>query len=157
MKFIFPLTLLFFLIQPTFSLAQEDSSITKPVNISDTYEHFSKSKTTAVLLECFLPSAGHAYAGNWTRGLPFAIGKLGCVPFMVIDRPSSDKNSGKRNLTTAIAGVSYLAISIWEAIDASNQVDKYNDELRTLLCNTKYGFELFQPGNTIKLYFSWSI
>ena len=43
------------------------------------YQNEKKSPALAVLCSFFLPSSGHAYAGDWGRGLKFLGGKVGAM------------------------------------------------------------------------------
>ncbi len=113
------------------------------------YEKFSKSNTVAVLLGvCVLPSSGHAYAGNWGRGLPFAGVRYASLIGGLI--ATADNENSDKTLAAASA-VIYLAFTVWEGIDASNQVDEYNSGLKKMLSKKTYGFDVIPTGNGLQL------
>ena len=105
------------------------------------YESTKKNQTTAVLLSCCISSAGHAYAGNWQRGLAFTAGRIGCGVIAVafgIEEKTERSSSGYyyiEETTLEITPAYYIGyagamiIAIWEMVDASNEVKKYNLEI----------------------------
>jgi hypothetical protein len=58
----------------SFSQNQSDSI---NQDIQSIYNKNKKYPAKAILFSCLLPSLGHAYAGNWTKGLLFATARLG--------------------------------------------------------------------------------
>jgi hypothetical protein len=100
------------------------------------FEHFrgGRQPLVAVIISPILPSTGHLYAGCWGRGLLFAAGRLGCLIFMEakgekrVHRETYPYGSIEYELTAWFyAGVAaFLGTTIWEAVDAQNQIDKYN-------------------------------
>ncbi|MBL7023311.1 MAG: hypothetical protein ISR90_04565 [Candidatus Marinimicrobia bacterium] len=87
------------------------------------YKNLKKSPATAVVLSFLLPSTGHAYAGNWSRGLVFTGLKIGSIVFAnVVGEPKKDTNL-KGALLTGL-----VALSVLELVDASNEVKKYNQK-----------------------------
>lgn len=98
------------------------------------YESGKKNPTLGVLLSCLLTSAGHAYADNWPRGLLFTAGRVaGAVFAITVGIQTKTDYYGFE--TTEITGAYYagmaitLGIAIWEMIDASAEVDRYNAQL----------------------------
>ena len=108
------------------------------------YQNEKKSAALAVGFSVLLPSAGHAYAGDWTRGLKFKSSQI--LLFIVGGTLAAEgasrewKNVGgtrikKRKSTTlynvgvimCIAGP--IAIYIWELIDVAKTTKKYNNQL----------------------------
>ncbi|NQU04992.1 MAG: hypothetical protein HQ568_02785 [Calditrichaeota bacterium] len=96
------------------------------------YKYGEKNPRSAALLACFIPSAGHYYAGNWTRGLLFAIGRVGSIAY-VIKESDNDYNYFKddRDLPDEIyIGFGFVALfTIIEVIDANWEAKIYNDRL----------------------------
>lgn len=102
----------------------EGVSLNADINKMMLYQKESKSKATAILLSLLISSAGHAYAGDWGRGLLFLAGRLGSYA-MIISGANSRGNEG-----VASAGlVLLLVLMIGEPIDAASAVDDYNDNL----------------------------
>lgn len=76
----------------------------------------TRSSGLAGALELFLPTAGFAYAGEWTRGLlPNAV-RIGSVVGIV---SNCDPDRGDRGTCAAFAGV-LLASHIWATVGAAN-------------------------------------
>jgi len=105
------------------------------------YETKKKSGTTAVVLSCLLTSTGHAYAGNWGRGLAFTAGRVGCAVLAITlgieekTETHEDYYFSYTEKTTEITPIYYIGIigaatiAIWEMVDASKEVSKYNTRL----------------------------
>lgn len=94
-----------------------------------------KDKTVAALFSIILPSAGHAYAENWGRGMLFVAGEtiiIGSIAYgykEVAKLKSNDNkiyNAGQSNLLFGLGYASLIGLRIWEIIDATKEVDKYN-------------------------------
>lgn len=98
------------------------------------YESQRKSPTTAVLLSCLITSVGHAYAGNWGRGLLFTMGRLGGYviaansPDKKSDNSWGDKTPDHSQGYYIGVGIT-LVLAIWEMIDASATAESYNNDL----------------------------
>lgn len=105
------------------------------------YERDKKSSGTAVLLSLVLTSAGHAYAGNWPRGLIFTAARVGGVVLaLTAGYESKSYSSGYyyysydyylEEITAWFyigLGVTLVA-AIWEAIDAGAEANRYNEDL----------------------------
>lgn len=101
------------------------------------YKNLKKSPATAVVLSFLLSSTGHAYAGNWSRGLVFTGLKIGSIVFantVGIDEHYAGRRNGYRYYRTepnvgfyfCMAGP--VALSVLELVDASNEVKKYNQK-----------------------------
>jgi len=106
------------------------------------YDREKKNPTTAVVLALFIPSGGHAYAGNWTRGLMFAGGEIAGIVLAATAGTSTEYNydpdyywASYGDYTTQTTPWLYIGIgtavvfAVWGAIDASNEVEKYNERL----------------------------
>jgi hypothetical protein len=98
------------------------------------YSMAGKHSGTAVFLSLLVPSAGHAYAGKWGRGLLFTAGeagsvilayKVGITKTEVSDRYGRYTKIGINSIYY-IGFASALCLKIWEVCDAANIVDKYN-------------------------------
>jgi hypothetical protein len=120
------------------------------------YSQAEKNPSTAVLWSILLPSAGHAYAGNWGRGLIFTAGEIG---FLLLASEGIEKISHTYTnyvdwgwpfkpweYTTTKVEIVYhdlywigltgmVVLKLWEIIDASGEADRYNTELRKMLSN----------------------
>lgn len=91
------------------------------------YEQEKKNPALAVYLALMLPSAGHAYAGNWVRGLTFLAGEVG--GFVVVGVSAIAAYPSKDHTFVSISMVGLLLIKLWEFIDAWMEVEKYNSNL----------------------------
>lgn len=111
-------------------MQQQQKSVSPPdqsTNIAQTnqqklamYNNQKKNPGTAGVLSFLISSTGHAYAGNWGRGLLFLGGRILCVSVA----------SNAESKDHAIGGlIAFLGLAIWEIIDAGNEVDKYNKRL----------------------------
>lgn len=135
------------------------------------FERDKKSTGTAVLLSLGLTSAGHAYAGNWGRGLFFAAGRIGAVVVALTAGIETKNHSDYLGYgvyydyqTTEItplywAGLGVaLIVGIWEAVDAAAEVDRYNEKLYNRMMGSKpFGLNIV-PGKNGRpeLKFSYS-
>lgn len=81
------------------------------------YENQKKSGVTAGLLSFLVSSTGHAYAGNWGKGLLFLLGRVGSYA-AATQAKTQDEQSGWLLLM--------VGLSIWEIFDAVAEVDRYN-------------------------------
>ena len=100
-----------------------------------------KSAGVAVLLEWLVPTVGHAYAGNWKRGLlPNAVRVSGAVLFAVGLSEGSDGDvySGE----TELGLVMMAGGTIWAMVRAGRTARDYNDGLRFDAGVTKQGMSL---------------
>lgn len=85
----------------------------------------TRSAGLAGTLELFVPTAGFAYAGEWTRGLlPNAV-RIGSVVGMV---SNCDPDRGDRGTCAALAGV-FLVSHIWATVGAANTARDRNRSL----------------------------
>lgn len=85
----------------------------------------TRSSGLAGTLELFIPTAGFAYAGEWTRGLlPNAV-RIGSVVGIVSD---CDPDRGDRGTCAAFAGVLLLS-HIWATVGAANTARERNRSL----------------------------
>lgn len=93
------------------------------------YERDKKEEWTAIVLSLLLTSAGHAYAGNWGRGLLFLLGKIGAIGMMATE--DGPRYSDDRSLVRGLGVGFLLAFIIGEPIDAAREVRNYNERLYT--------------------------
>lgn len=85
----------------------------------------NRSSGLASTLELFIPTAGFAYAGEWTRGLlPNAV-RIGSVVGIV---SHCDPDRGDRGTCAAFAGV-LLVSHIWATVGAANTARDRNRSL----------------------------
>ena len=129
---------------------------TEPVELDDAqkialYERSKKSSGTSIPLSLIMPSAGHAYTHNWGRGLLFAAGRVGGVVLAFTagtkdvyqSTPLGSGYGYVYNQQTEYTGWFYIGIAstigltIWEAIDASTEVDRYNERLSKRIIGEK--------------------
>jgi hypothetical protein len=102
------------------------------------YESQKKNPTMAVAYSCLLPSAGHAYAENWGRGLLFTGGRVLCSVLAItqgIKTETVEYGWGQSYEEVKVTDMYYIGIGgalvlgIWEMFDASSEVTKYNQRL----------------------------
>jgi hypothetical protein len=165
-------------------IAPEQSSTTSslpPLNDEQRiyYENNKKSSGIAVALSILLTSSGHAYAGNWARGLIFTAVRAGGVVLALtagfdkkwVDHEYYYYDAYRDDYYTSYysepvtemtpwfyigMGVSVVAM-IWEAIDASSQVDVYNENLqRDLLGGKPYSIYIVPSKNGARLKFCYA-
>lgn len=87
------------------------------------YESSEKTPILASALSLFVPTLGHSYAGNWSRGLPFLGG-------MLVGLKISVDGVNKRDRTMEAIGFMVVAgAKIWEMIDSYYEVERYNENL----------------------------
>jgi hypothetical protein len=114
------------------------------------YERDKKNSGTAVLLSLVITSAGHAYAGNWGRGLSFTAGRIAGAVLAITagiqtNTQSTYVGSGRYYTSETVEITSWyyigiastLVFSIWEAIDASAEVDRYNASMYNRIMGKK--------------------
>jgi len=120
------------------------------------YQNEKKSPALGVLYSFLLPTTGHAYAGDWKRGLLFKGSQIGMV-FLAIslnqkgwgkwdedhynsnwfdDYGDSNAHPGYPDYDARLIGLSYypLFASVfilvpWELYDVAKTAKKYNQEL----------------------------
>jgi len=83
------------------------------------YNSHKKSIQTAVTVSFFVPTAGHAYAGEWLRGFLFYI-PVGLTTVLMIQKP------GEQILEIIISA---SVMHLWECIDSGRITKKYNNNL----------------------------
>lgn len=127
-----------------------------------------KSKGTAIAYSILLPSAGHAYAGNWVRGLPFAATRvagvvvaltLGSEDVYTYDPEYYYASYGYWSTETTewlYVGIGiFAATTVWEVIDASGLVDRYNEQLLKKNNDNTIGFDIVPSKNGPKFQLSY--
>jgi len=101
----------------------------------------------------FISSVGHAYAGDWGRGLLFLGGKLLCGILMTQTETSYvgyGYYSTRPSSSAQAAAIAWLVLYIWEPIDAFQVAEDYNNRLRNQL-----GISLAPYQNTLSLKLSY--
>jgi hypothetical protein len=133
------------------------------------YESGKKNPTMGVILSCLLTSAGHAYADNWGRGLLFTAGRVASAVLAVtLGIQTKTETTGGyyysyTEETVEITPVYYIGLgltvvlAIWEMIDASAEVDKYNKRLYDKIMGTKseFGMNIVPTKNGANLVFTY--
>jgi len=107
---------------------------------------FKKNKLNplkaAYLSYCF-PTIGHAYIGNWTRGLPFLAGRI--VGIYIVLHPKMIFRKAEtvgEALAVIFCGYFVLTISsVLEAHDSASQAEEFNHKLMENL-KIKYNITL---------------
>lgn len=128
------------------------------------YEAEKKSNALAIGLAIFVPSAGHAYAGNWGTGLLFAAGRIGALVLTaagVVE--TAFKTISTTQKTTNLDAKYYVGLALYgiftilEAFDASAKVDKYNKELYDkMMGKNSLGLNIVPSKNGLELQLSYS-
>ena len=107
------------------------------------YENQKKSLGTAGAFAFFIPTAGHAYAGNWLRGLPFLLFEAVGVG-MMSDAVSYGEEECYYSYYYSyceeeeiidedqyVLGLGILVVAkIWEVFDARATAKNYNEDLK---------------------------
>jgi len=112
-------------------LGYAQSGIAQEGNKSETeallkYQAEKKEPWVGVGAAFLVPSLGHAYAGNWGRGVKFLLIDVGCIALM--SAGASEAVEGNTGLYTI--GLLGLTVSrIWEYIDAYRAVEDYNKKV----------------------------
>ena len=150
MKKFTTILILITLIVSAFSLGvganNEDEDIDGDMDEYIKFKYYEEKKNPwlGVGAAWFFPSAGHAYANNWGRGLKFLgaeIVELGIFMYALGDNGFEynyytgnyeETNTGNDGIG-AIAGLAYFGTRIWEYVDAFNQVEKHNERLKESL------------------------
>ena len=152
---------------------QQESSSQSDAKKMIYYENEKKSPTTAVLLSILLTSTGHLYADNWGRGLLFSAARVGGVVLALTAGYTSDVYSTPNpygyswdyyyNTETRITAWFYIGFgvalvsAVWEAIDASAQVDKYNERLYNKIMEKElFNINIVPSKNGLQLQLSYS-
>lgn len=134
----------------TITLANNEENISLKIF---QYEEKKKSSWGAVGIAWLLPSAGHAYSGDWNRGLKFLAVEGLEVAIMLYAFSAeqgeyySTKNGGGYNYETrnpalgSMALIALVGTRIWEYIDAYDTAEDYNQELRNSMgLSPKFSF-----------------
>ena len=114
------------------------------------FENNEKHPELGVIFSIFLPTSGHAYAGNWLRGIIFTGSKYSAIiggallpeKCSTTTYPTDTFNSTspsygftdiyKKCETDPISYVLFglgVVLHWWEIIDAGKEVTRYNDKL----------------------------
>ena len=91
------------------------------------YQNEKKSPARAIFYSWLLPTSGHAYAGDWNRGLIFKGSELALL-FSGLILVGDSKWIEHQEKGAALIGVSAV-ILIWEYYDVAKTAKKYNVQL----------------------------
>ena len=138
------------------------------------YQQQKKSNGTAILLSILLTSTGHAYAGNWGRGLIFSAGRIGGIilaftagysNFTRQEEPyyfnggysSGGFTSGDETNAWFYLGIAIsVGAAVWEVIDASMEVDRYNQKLYNRIMGNQFSFDIMPVKYGAKFQFRYN-
>ncbi|MBC8412002.1 MAG: hypothetical protein H8E12_25330 [Rhodobacteraceae bacterium] len=109
----------------------EDMSQTEKYMV---YNSYRKSPTIATVLSLTIPTIGHAYAGNWSRGAKFFGGRIlsigvtfGLSNYFQEEKMFTSKVRGDLDRFLGATGViGFIYFSAKEWTDASKEVQRYN-------------------------------
>ena len=116
------------------------------VNVTNlaTYEVIKKSPAMAGLLSFFIPTTGHAYVGNWERGVLFLLGKI--IAYVIMAEGIEEKTEtievwGPDITNTyyeytqqyTIGALGLVALGIAEIVDAVDLTNKHNAKLAKII------------------------
>ena len=102
------------------------------------YQAQKKSEGTAMIFSFILPSAGHAYAGNWGKGIGFAGAEAGLILAALIlgieencypDGWGYEDCYYETNMFFIAGYAGAIATRFYEIFDAGREVKKYNHQL----------------------------
>jgi hypothetical protein len=114
------------------------------------YEQEKKNPAVAAYLSLLLTSTGHAYAGNWGRGLLFTVLRVGGYYLLFTELRS-------RRETSSVGLLAYLVGTVVEALDAAWEVDRYNEKLFDRIMNNRtFGVSIVPHGNGAQLQISYN-
>jgi len=114
------------------------------------YEQQKKNPAVAAYLSLLLTSTGHAYAGNWGRGLLFTVLRVGGYYLLFTELSS-------RREISSVGLLAYLVGTVVEAIDAAWEVDRYNEKLFDRIMNNRtFGVNIVPHGNGAQLQISYN-
>ena len=110
------------------------------------YGTMKKDPALAGLLSFFIPTAGHAYAGDWERGVLFFIGKILTYAFMIggIEEKTETIEVFGPDITNTyleytaqyqFGGFLLVALSVAEIADAVSITNKHNAKLQESISN----------------------
>jgi len=101
------------------------------------YDMNKKNPTLGTIFSLTIPSTGHAYAGNWTRGLKYFGGRVLSVGITIglsdyfwnegMFSKSTRMNLDRLLGTTGVIGFLYFTIGEW--VDSGKEVKRYNNRL----------------------------
>lgn len=99
-----------------------------------------KEYSTAFLLTLTFSGAGHIYTGNWDE----AVGLLPLKGVLIGVRQKTNNNRIRDYSSAAI-----LLVFLWELMDVSEEVTKYNEQLFSQLTGKPLSFKLRQRNDEI--------
>ena len=104
------------------------------------YQDQKKSEVAALVLEILIPTVGHAYAGNWAKGLiPFGVTVAGYTTAFVGAAECADHTgdcTGGENAKMLSGLIVGIGGQIWGMVSAYRTAENHNNELRE-----RYGIE----------------
>ena len=106
------------------------------------FENNEKHPELGVIFSIFLPTSGHAYAGNWLRGISFTGSKYSAIIGGALLPEICTTTTHTYGYTYTYTNekcetnpISYVLVGLgvvlhwWEIIDAGKEVTRYNDKL----------------------------
>ena len=102
----------------------------------DAYNAQKKHEWLAVGLEVILPTAGHAYSGDWRRGVTPAIlqiGGLAVVSAVYSDCGSVNTCTSNQDITMGTAAIVAVGGAVWSYVSAYYTAAGRNRDLRDRL------------------------
>ena len=129
------------------------------------YQMYKKSPTLGTVFTLVLPTSGHAYAGNWNRGLKLFGGRLLSVGisfglsnyFWEEDLFTKEVRMDLDRILGVSGVISFIYFTVKEWTDVSNEVHLYNKRLKRQIFGKEQspnlGFNLYplQDGAGISL------
>ena len=98
------------------------------------YQVEMKSPWVGVGAAFLVPSLGHAYAGDWGRGIKFLLADAGSLAVMFIGASQAVQSGSSALFTIGYLGL--IVFRAWEYVDAYKTVEDYNEKLAK-----KYGIK----------------
>jgi len=136
------------------------------------YQMQKKNEGTAMLFSFLLPTAGHAYAGNWGRGLGFAAAEVGlyiaaltigmdevCEDYYYSDYYSDDcyYYYYEPNELFWIGFIGAIGTRFYEIFDAGKEVKNYNQRLLMQYnMNPGFSMNIIPQKNGASLYLAYN-
>ena len=130
------------------------SSLAEEMNIDTKWRLYnaeSKSPWLAVGAAWFVPTLGHAYAGDWIKGLPF-LGAEAVGIALMISGASQPSGTGGMGTTSTIGFWTVIVARIWEYVDAYGTAENFNKTLKEKY-NISFKLEEFSPELALKYSF----
>jgi hypothetical protein len=110
------------------------------------YQQNEKSPLGAVAISWLVPSAGHAYAGDWNRGLKFLgleVGEILVMSYAYADNQTEyvydggytyyEETGTENDWIGGVAALAFLGTRVWEYFDAYDTAQDHNRQLKQSL------------------------